>query len=67
MKFDNTNPASYGMPSEGVGVFLQGDLAFEITPNEHNERYEVAATYADRGFCKADGWSASRTWPRKPA
>jgi hypothetical protein len=55
MKFDNTNPAAYGMPSDGVGVFLQGDLAFEITPNEHNERYEVAATYADRDVLQS-GW-----------
>jgi hypothetical protein len=55
MKFDNTNPAAYGMPTDGVGVFLQGDLAFEITPNDHNERYEVAATYAERDVLQS-GW-----------
>jgi Zinc carboxypeptidase len=55
MKFDNANPAAYGMPSEGVGVFLQGNLAFDITPGEHNEHYEVIASYADRDVLQS-GW-----------
>jgi hypothetical protein len=55
MKFDNANPAAYGMPSEGVGVFLQGDLAFDITPGEHNEHYEVVASYVDREILQS-GW-----------
>jgi Zinc carboxypeptidase len=55
MKFDNSNPAAYGMPSDGVGVFLQGNLAFDITPGEHNEQYEVIASYADRDVLQS-GW-----------
>jgi hypothetical protein len=55
LKFDTTNPAGYGMPAEGVGVFLQGNLAFDITPNDHNEQYEVVASYADRDILRS-GW-----------
>lgn len=55
MKFETGNPAAYGMPTDGVGVFLQGNLAFDITPNEHNEQYEVVARYADRDILQS-GW-----------
>ncbi len=53
--FDNTNPLAYGMPSDGLVVYLSGTPAFEITPSEHNERYEVIATYVDRELLQS-GW-----------
>lgn len=55
MSFDNTNPMAYGMPSAGVGVYLEGDPAFQINPGEHNESYEVIATYAGRDILQS-GW-----------
>jgi hypothetical protein len=55
MSFDNTNPMAYGMPSTGVGVYLEGDPAFQINPGEHNESYQVVATYADRDLLQS-GW-----------
>lgn len=55
LKFDNSNPMGYGMPSDGLAVYLQGSPAFQIVPNEHNEQYEVVATYADRDLLQS-GW-----------
>ena len=55
VKFDNANPLAYGMPSEGLALYLGGNPAFEIVPSEHNERYEVIARYADRDLLQS-GW-----------
>ncbi len=43
------------MPSEGLVVFLGGNPAFEITPNDYNERYETIVTYAERDILQS-GW-----------
>jgi hypothetical protein len=55
VKFDNTNPLAYGMPPEGLVVYMAGNPAFEIAPTEHNERYEIVARYADRDLLES-GW-----------
>ncbi len=43
-KFDTTNPLAYGMPAEGLVVFMGGSLAFEIQPTDFNERYQIIAS-----------------------
>ncbi len=55
VQFDNTNPLAYGMPSEGLALYMSGSPAFEIIPGEHNERYEVVVRYADRDLLQS-GW-----------
>ena len=55
MKFDNAHPLAYGMPSDGLAVYLSGNPAFEIIPTEHNEQYEVVVRYADRDLLQS-GW-----------
>jgi hypothetical protein len=55
VKFDNANPLAYGMPSEGLALYLGGNPAFEIVPTEHNEWYETIVTYAD-GDLLSSGW-----------
>jgi hypothetical protein len=55
VKFDNNHPLAYGMPSEGLVVFLGGNPAFEIIPTDYNERYETIVTYADRDLLQS-GW-----------
>jgi hypothetical protein len=67
MTLDNTNPLAYGMPSGGLAVYLMGDPAFEITPNEHNERYEVIATYADRDLLQSGWLVGEQTLSKKAA
>jgi len=54
-RFDNANPLAYGMPSEGLVTFLGGGMAFDLTPTNHNEEYEVIARYADRDVLYS-GW-----------
>jgi hypothetical protein len=54
-KFDNANPLAYGMPADGLVVYMQGNPAFDITPGLHNERCEVVARYADADLL-ASGW-----------
>ncbi len=55
VKFDNTHPLAYGMPAEGLAVYLGGNPAFEIIPGEHNERYQGLVRYADRDLLES-GW-----------
>jgi hypothetical protein len=54
VKIDNRNPLAYGMPSEGLALFLYSP-AFEITPNDSNENYEIVVRYADRELLQS-GW-----------
>ncbi len=55
VKFESASPLAYGMPAEGLVVFMQNSPAFEIVPNEHNERYETVVRYADRDLLES-GW-----------
>jgi hypothetical protein len=55
VKFDNTNPLAYGMPSQGLVTFLAGSQAYEILPGEHNERLETIVTFVDRDILRS-GW-----------
>jgi hypothetical protein len=54
-KFDSSNPLGYGMPGEGLALYMAGSPAFEILPGEHNERYEIIVRYADRDLLES-GW-----------
>jgi len=55
VKIDNAHPLAYGMPAEGLALYLSGSPAFEITPSDYNERYEVIVRYADRDLLQS-GW-----------
>lgn len=54
LDIDNTQPAAYGMPEKAFGVFLQGNMAFDLS-NAANENYHVIARYADREILQS-GW-----------
>ncbi len=53
--FDNTNPLAYGMPEEGLAVFLAGSQAYEIAPTDRNERVQTLVTFKDRDLLQS-GW-----------
>jgi hypothetical protein len=55
IEVDNANPVAYGMPEHALGVYLQGNPAFALTPTAHNERYEVVASYESRDILQS-GW-----------
>jgi hypothetical protein len=51
--FDNTNPIAYGMPSQGLALYLDSP-AFEITA-QNAENYETVVRYEDRNLLES-GW-----------
>jgi hypothetical protein len=52
--FNNQNPLAYGMPSEGL-VLFRSSPAYEITPSDNNEDYEVIVRYKKRDLLQS-GW-----------
>jgi hypothetical protein len=52
--FDNTNPLAYGMPPEGLVLFWNSQ-AFEISPTDANEDYQVIVRYPERDLLQS-GW-----------
>lgn len=54
VKFDNTHPLAYGMPSEGLALYWSSP-AFTITPGQHNEMYETVVRYKDKDLLQS-GW-----------
>jgi len=55
VRIDNTNPLAYGMPSEGLAVFLANNQAYEVLPTPHNERVERIVTFVERDLLQS-GW-----------
>ena len=54
VKVSNSHPLAYGMPEEALAL-LWNNHAFEITPSESNEDYEVVAQYPGRDLLRS-GW-----------
>ena len=55
MKFDNSNPLAYGMPTEGLALFMAGSQVYEITSIDRSQDVEVLATYVERDILQS-GW-----------
>jgi hypothetical protein len=55
VRIDAGHPLAYGMPKDGLAVYLSGNPAFEILPNSFNERYESVVQYPDRDLLQS-GW-----------
>jgi hypothetical protein len=53
VSFDNTNPIAYGMPAQGLALYLNSP-AFEVTA-QNSENYDVVVRYADRELLES-GW-----------
>ncbi len=60
VEVDSSNPLAYGMPSESLALYLQGDPVFEITPSSSNERYQVIVSYGKREILQS-GWLVGET------
>ncbi|MFC2160448.1 M14 metallopeptidase family protein [Acidobacteriota bacterium] len=54
VKFDNSHPLAYGMPSEGL-VLYWSSPAFVITPGQHNEMYQTVVRYKENDLLQS-GW-----------
>lgn len=55
VRFANTHPLAYGMPDEGLALFLRGSQAYEVTSTSRSQDVSVLATYVDRDILQS-GW-----------
>jgi hypothetical protein len=55
VRFDNTNPIAFGMPSEGWALFMAGSQVYEVTSTDRSQDVEIIATYVDRDILQS-GW-----------
>ena len=39
--FDNTNPIAYGMPAEGLALFMAGGQVYEVTSTDRSQDVEI--------------------------
>jgi hypothetical protein len=55
VRFDNSDPIGYGMPSDGLALFMAGSQVYEITSMDRGHDVDVVATYVDRDILQS-GW-----------
>jgi hypothetical protein len=55
VEFDTSNPLVYGMPSEGLALFLTGSQVYEVTSFDRSHDVEILSTYVDRDILQS-GW-----------
>jgi hypothetical protein len=53
--YENANPLVYGMPAEGLALFMAGGQVYEITGNDRSHDVEILSTYAARDLLQS-GW-----------
>jgi hypothetical protein len=65
--FVTTHPIAYGMPAEGLALFLGGSVAFELGAADFSERYEVVARYGERDLLQSGWLIGEQTLAKRPA
>jgi hypothetical protein len=50
-----THPVAFGMPAEGLVLFMAGSQAYEITSTQRSQDVEIITTYVDRDILQS-GW-----------
>src|SRR5690606_35740743 len=55
VRFANTHPLAYGMPEEGLALFLRGGQVYEVTSTSRSQDVSILATYAERDILQS-GW-----------
>ncbi len=55
VRFDNDHPLAYGMPAEGLALFMAGSQVYEVTSTDRSQDVEILATYVDRDMLQS-GW-----------
>jgi hypothetical protein len=55
VRFNNANPLAWGMPDDGLALFLAGCQVYEVTSTETSQDVEILATYIDRDILQS-GW-----------
>src|SRR5690606_20140286 len=55
VRFDTDHPLAYGMPREGLALFMSGGQAYEVTSTERSHDVEIYTTYVERDILQS-GW-----------
>jgi hypothetical protein len=55
MRFDPTNAIAFGMPAEGLALFMAGSQVYEITSTDTSQDVEIISTYVERDILQS-GW-----------
>ncbi|MGH9657198.1 MAG: peptidase M14 family protein, partial [Bryobacteraceae bacterium] len=66
-RFSTAHPLAFGMPSQGLVVYLAGNPVFEVSSTTRAERYEIVAQYADRDLLESGWLIGEQTIARKAA
>ncbi len=53
--FNNTNPLAYGMPAEGLALFMAGGQVYEVVGQDRSQDVEILTTYIERDILQS-GW-----------
>jgi hypothetical protein len=53
--FNNTNPLAYGMPNDGLALFMAGGQVYEVTSTDRSQDVEILSTYVERDILQS-GW-----------
>ena len=53
--FNNSNPLAYGMPNEGLALFMAGGQVYEIVGQDRSQDVEILTTYVERDILQS-GW-----------
>jgi len=54
-RFRNAHPLAYGMPADGLALFLAGSQVYEVTSTERSQDVEVLSTFVERDLLQS-GW-----------
>ena len=55
VRFDSRHPVAYGMPSDGLALFVTGSQVYEVTSTDRSQDVEIFSTYVDRDILQS-GW-----------
>jgi hypothetical protein len=55
VNFANSNPLVYGMPAEGLALFMAGGQVYEVTSTDRSQDVEILSTYVERDILQS-GW-----------
>jgi hypothetical protein len=55
VRFNTADPIAFGMPDEGLALFMAGGQVYEITSLDRSQDVDVIATYLERDILQS-GW-----------
>ena len=55
VRYNTSHPVAFGMPSDGLALFMAGSQVYEITSMDRGQDVEIIGTYVDRDILQS-GW-----------